>query len=204
MECFCLSYYRNYDDYFDPSMDCNYLFENGFYEGRILDRWKDYDDYLDLFNNLRKIIKRDFENILESRIRNLNNNTALVQEFNTVINTIDNGIDFDFLSGYNYAFLTDNYLCFNNFENHVDELELGTFGEDAHSCETIIILDCHLKSFYFIRTTKKVLSVSQSTTINAYYIKDKNIKRGKLNIKGGLSLKDCTDEGIQNILKLIK
>ncbi len=204
MESFSLVYQLYNENYFAPEIEYDYGLSDGIFEGRKLNRWTEHDEYLALFEDLRKTIKRDMETVLETRIRYLNNNAGLVQELNTVIQTIDNGIDFDFVSGDNFAFRTDNYLCFNNFENYVDELELGSLGEDASTCETIVIMDCHLKRFYFIRTTKKMLSASQSTTINAYYIKDRNVKKRKVNIKCDLPMREYTDEGIQKMLSLLK
>ena len=184
MENFNLTYTHKIEEYFNPEV------------------FDDYDESLESFNSLRSIIKRDIQNIIVTRVNDLNNSGCLISELNTVIETIDNGIDFDFTHGENFAFKTDNFLCFNNFENYVDELEWGSLGDDACSYETIVIIDRHLKNFYFIRTKKKLSCGIESTTINSYQVKDKNVKKRKVNFKNGLYFTEHTDEGIQKMLSL--
>ncbi len=203
MENFNIAYNHIVDDYFNPDIFDDYVFENGYFDGLYFSDNNDVDVLLDAFNNLRSIIKRDIQSILEIRVKNLNNNSGLVRELNTIIDTIDNGIEFDIMHGNNFAFRTDKYLCFNNFEDYVDELEWGSLGEDASNHETVVIIDCHIKKFYFIRTTKKISSASCSTTINAYQIKDKNIKKSKVNFKNGLSFIEHSEEGIKKILSMV-
>lgn len=204
MENFNLAYNHIVENYFNPDILDDYDFENGYFDGLYLGEYSEAGIYLNTFNNLRSIIKRDMQKILEINVNSLNNNSGLVQELNTIIDTIDNGIDFDFMHGNNFAFMTDEYLCFNNFENYVDELEWDSLGEDASSRETVVIIDRHLRKFYFIRTTKKVSSASCSTTINAYQVRDKNVKKSKVNLKNGLSFIEHTDEGIKKVLSILK
>lgn len=203
MQNFSLAYTHEIEDYFNPEIFHDYDFESGHFDGKYFSEYPDYDEYLESFNSLRKIIKRDMQNIIITRINDLNNNDGLISELNTIVDTIDNDIDFDFMQGINFAFRTDNFLCFNNHENYVDELEWGSFGSDACTCETIVIIDSHLRNFYFVRTTKKLCSASCSTTINAYQVKDKNVKRRKANFKNGLAFTEYSEEGIQKILSLV-
>lgn len=203
MENFSLTYTHEIEDYFNPEVFHDYDFESGYFEGEHFSRYSEYDDYLESFTSLRKIIKRDMQNIILTRVMDLNNNASLMDELNTIVETIDNGIDFDFVHGENFAFRTDDFLCFNNYENYVDELEWGSLGSDASTCETVVIIDSHLKNFYFVRTTKKLCSVTCSTTINAYQIKDRNVKKRKVNFKNGLILPDHSEEAIQKILSLV-
>lgn len=203
MENFNLSYIHEIDSYFDPELLDNYSFKIGSFDGKSFSEYPDDDEYMEAFNSLRRMIKRDMQNIIITRVNDLNNNDSLINELNTVIDTIDNGIDFDFMHGENFAFRTDKFLCFNNYENYVDEPEWGILGEDASTCETVVIIDNHLKNFYFIRTTKKICSASCSTTINAYQIKDRNVKKRIVNFKKELALTEHSDEEIQKILSLV-
>ncbi len=205
MENFAFAYTHRIEDYFNPKFESYYDFEDGHFDGIDFSSSINigYDECLSVIENFRSIIKRDMQDIIATRIDGLNNNGCLISELNTVIDTIDNGIDFDFTHGENFAFRTDNFLCFNNFENYVDELEWGSLGEDACSRETIVIIDCNLRSFYFIRTKRKLSCEVESTTINAYQVKGKNVKKRKVNFKNGLSFTERTDEGIQKMLSLV-
>lgn len=202
MQELSLSYCVHIDNYFDPQIPY-YEFEDGFYDDREINAQTDYEEVLSLVNELRVVIKKDFLNILETRIKCLNNNEGLIKEFHRLIDTIDNGIDIDVCSGQNFFFLTDNYLCFNNFENYVDELMLGELGSDAKTYETIVIVDVHLKSFYFVRMTRRILAEAESATINAFLVKDNNVKKRKVNFKSPVELVDYTDSGIKKILALL-
>lgn len=206
MQNLSLSYSVHVDNYFEPQNDVDspyYEFDDGIYDGREINGQTDYDEVLSFVKELRSIIKKDFLNILETKIRYLNNNAGLVKEFNKLIDTIDNGIDFDVCSGRNFFFLTSNYLCFNNFENYIDELMLGELGSDAKTYETIVIVDVHLKSFYFVRMTRRMLALAESATINAFLVKDNNVKKRKVNFKSPVELVDYTDSGIKKILALL-
>ena len=203
MENFSLTYTHEVEDYFNPEVFHDYSFQSGHFDGKDFSKYLDYDEYLESFINFRKIIKRDIQSIINTRIKGLNNNEGLMNELNTVVETVDNGIDFDFMNGENFAFRTDAFLCFNNYENYVDELEWESLGSDAKSYETIVIIDSHLKNFYFIRTSKKICSLTTSTTINAYQVMGKNVKRRKVNFKNGLTLIDHSEEEILKILSLV-
>lgn len=203
MENFSLTYTHEVEDYFNPEVFHDYSFQSGHFDGKSFDDYPDEDEYMEAFNSFRRMIKRDMQNIIITRVNDLNNNDSLINELNTVIDTIDNGIDFDFMNGKNFAFRTDSFLCFNNYENYVDELEWGILGSDAKTFETIVIIDSHLKNFYFIRTSKKICSLTTSTTINAYQVKGKNIKKRKVNFKNGLTLIDHSEDEILKILSLV-
>lgn len=203
-----LSYTHYVEDPFNPEapeFDNLYWFKDGMYDGADISGGccLEGDEDLSYLKEIREIIKRDMNKILECYIRKLNNNDGLVKELENLIESIDNGQDYNFFSNHNYFLVTDNYLCFNNFENFIDELELGALGSDAETYETIVIIDQHIKNFYFIRITNKLLAVAESTTINAYSIKDKNVKKRKVNFKKRLTLSEYTDEGIKKILRMV-
>lgn len=204
MQKFFLSYHYRVDDPFYPEYESWYDIENGIYEGKSISFYTKAENLLSYVKDIRKFIKKDMEGILTCRIRDLNNSDCLVKELNTLIETIDNTVEYDFHHGHNFFFLTDNYLCFNNFENFVDELELGELGADAKTYETIVIVDRSYNNYYFIRTTKKVLAVEESTTINAYSIKDNNVKKSIVKLKKKLDLQEYTDDGLKKVLKYIK
>ncbi len=70
--------YFDFED--DPNFSC-YDFDNGIYDGIKIDYQTDYDEVLFYIKELRAILKEDFLNILETRIKYLNNSESLVKEF---------------------------------------------------------------------------------------------------------------------------
>lgn len=206
MQSFSISYDVYVENYFEPTDDVAFScdqFETGISDGKAIDLQSDDEVVLAHIQEIRSIIKKDFINILESRIKYLNNNKRLLEEFKQLIETIDNRIEFDAHHGNNFLFLTDNYLCFNNYENYVDEFLLGALGSEAETYETIVIIDVHFKKFYFVRITRKMLVEAESTTINAFEIKDNNVKQRKVNLKSGVKLTEHNDVGIEKVLSLL-
>lgn len=202
MQNFSLSYYYHYDDPFNPEYDSWYEFEDGSYDGKEVDLHTDEEEFLSYVKEIREIIKRDMNRIRNKCVFDLNNGACLIKELDILIDTIDNGLEYDFSHGHNFFFFTDNYLCFNNYENFVDELELGELGGEAATHETIAIVDRSYKNFYFVRIKTKVLEAVKSTTVNAYSLKDGNVKKSKVNLKRELRLQGYNDEGIKKLLSI--
>lgn len=202
MQNFCISYHCNVEDIFNPKFEICYDFA-GVYNRKVLDSYTTDEQFLLYVKYIRETIQNDIEKIRNGYIKNLNNNHSLINELDNLLVTINNGCEYDHFHNNNFFFLTDNYLCFNNYENFIDELEWGSLGDEAESYETIVIIERNFKKFYFVRITRKLVSLAESATINFYYVKDGNIGKYKVNFKNAISINEYTDEGVEKILKLL-
>lgn len=173
MEKFKLSYLYTKWNYLSDNSWIDISFSDHLvYNGKEIED-DDFDDIEDLFeyvSEIKQIIKKDMERIRDYRISKLENNDAIMVELNILIDTIDNEVSCDCEQGNNFLFLTDHYLCFNNFENEVDAMMLGELGEEAETYETIVIVDRDYKNFYFVRTTRKLLNKTVRTTVSKFSI----------------------------------
>lgn len=138
-------------------------FENDFVLEEILD--------------VKRTIIRDFKRILENVICLKKNNELLANEMEIVIDTYNNGIDYDMDSNVNFITLTEDYLYFNNIENAIDDSLLGSLDEDeAIIYETIIIVNRKYTEFYFMTKTTNILTAEESMTVKAFEIIEDTIK----------------------------
>lgn len=200
---FYISYNASFDDVSGRTI---WVDTNSFYMFDKLDE-RNLLAGQDIFNNyiieLRNMIEEDCERIIETRIRYLNNNESLLEELWLLHDTINNGTDFNGYWGHNFFFRTDQYLCFNNYEILFDkDLIEFTYVNDPSYDETIVIFDNHLKNYYFVRK-KQYPEEAESATVNAYQIKDHNIKKRKVNFKRGLQLEEYNDQGIEKMLSKV-
>ncbi len=201
----CFKYF--YEDCFHEPYYFHYYEVDGVYDGKELEEYM-YDsereeEFFSYVAEVKEIIKKNVIRIRDNYIKYLNNSQGLESELNALLDTIDNECYSNCNSNNNFIFLTDNYLCFNNYEFVVDELMWGSLGSDAEDVETIVIIERNFKKFYFVRIAAKLCAPVCSTTINCYSVKDSNIKKTKVNLKRAVEISEYTEDGIKKVLKLL-
>ncbi len=204
MRNFSLVYNHCVDNYLDiENGESNYDFEK--LQGIDFSDISDIDvaDISNKVAEIRKVIVKDFARVLDNVVRVRRDSEQLVEEMKIVIDTYANGIDYTLDDSDNFITLTDDYLYFNNVENSVDELLLGSLEEEAVVNETIVIVNRSYTKFYFIVKTTGVLSNKQTMVVKIFKILDDKIKsrivRQKIEVNG----KEHDDAEIKKILTKI-
>lgn len=171
----------------------------------IHDDYLDYDKFVNrsfnYINELKNVILKDFERILEYRILQCNNSEKLSFEIERLLNTYSNYlVDKE---GENFIILTDDYLCFNNLE---EEAELDFYFKNTF--KTTVIVSRNFRIFYFIREKINILTGKVKTSIKRFEVQNDHIQVKKNTIKKKLSLFthplfDFPDQDIQKTIDIV-
>lgn len=206
MENFRIVYYHLTDNYLDVDDTTLYWYEK--LDGTDVDTYHDiWDDkkILKLIADYRKIIVKDFERYLKYVVKKLNNNEGLTLEMQNVIDTYNNGVDYTPNNDSSFITLTDDYLYFNNVENEIDELLLGSLDrEEAFVYETAVIVKRDYKEFYFITKATNVLSVEEKYEVKAFSIADGKVQEKVFERKVDTYSEEYDREDIEKVLMKIK
>lgn len=206
MENFRIVYYHLTDNYLDVDDTTLYWYEK--LDGTDVDTYHDiWDDkkILKLIADYRKIIVKDFERYLKYVVKKLNNNEGLTLEMQNVIDTYNNGVDYTPNNDSSFITLTDDYLYFNNIENEIDELLLGSLDrEEAFIYETVVIVKRDYKEFYFITKATNVLSVEEKYEVKAFSIVDSKVQEKVFKQKVDTYSEEYDREDIKRVLMKIK
>lgn len=206
MENFRIVYYHLTDNYLDVDDTTLYWYEK--LDGTDVDTYHDiWDDkkILKLIADYRKIIVKDFERYLKYVVKKLNNNEGLTLEMQNVIDTYNNGVDYTPNNDSSFITLTDDYLYFNNIENEIDELLLGSLDrEEAFIYETAVIVKRDYKEFYFITKATNVLSVEEKYEVKAFSIVDGKVQEKVFKQKVDTYSEEYDREDIEKVLMKIK
>lgn len=206
MENFRIVYYHLTDNYLDVDDTTLYWYEK--LDGTDVDTYHDiWDDkkILKLIADYRKIIVKDFERYLKYVVKKLNNNEGLTLEMQNVIDTYNNGVDYTPNNDSSFITLTDDYLYFNNIENEIDELLLGSLDrEEAFIYETVVIVKRDYKEFYFITKATNVLSVEEKYEVKAFSIVDGKVQEKVFKQKVDTYSEEYDREDIKRVLMKIK
>lgn len=206
MENFRIVYYHLTDNYLDVDDTTLYWYEK--LDGTDVDTYHDiWDDkkILKLIADYRKIIVKDFERYLKYVVKKLNNNEGLTLEMQNVIDTYNNGVDYTPNNDSSFITLTDDYLYFNNIENEIDELLLGSLDrEEAFIYETAVIVKRDYKEFYFITKATNVLSVEEKYEVKAFSIVDGKVQEKVFKQKVDTYSEEYDREDIKRVLMKIK
>lgn len=191
-------------EYLDDNSNVEIFFSsNPIYNGKEigLDELSDDNNkLLDYMYEIKQVIKKEMERIRENRIIELDNNETFMTQLNILIDTIDNGVLCDCEHGNNFLFLTDNYLCLNNFENEIKRSLLESLVEDAETYETMVIIDRNYEKFYFVRTTRNLSTKRVTTTINKFLIRGNKVINKIKKVNGYIEFNEYTEAGIQKLL----
>lgn len=206
MENFRIVYYHLTDNYLDVDDTTLYWYEK--LDGTDVDTYHDiWDDkkILKLIADYRKIIVKDFERYLKYVVKKLNNNEGLTLEMQNVIDTYNNGVDYTPNNDSSFITLTDDYLYFNNVENEIDELLLGSLDrEEAFVYETSVIVKRDYKEFYFITKATNVLSVEEKYEVKDFSIADGKVQEKVFERKVDTYSEEYDREDIEKVLMKIK
>lgn len=198
MDKFKIVYDHFVEDYFNPDFWDYYDFQE------VLDSSKDsYDDigcYLNEIQDIRNVIISDFKRILEHRVIGKKNSEKLEEEIRVLVDTYDNGVDYDIDGGHNFLFLTDDYLCFNNYENEIDELLFGELGDESELFNTIVIVDRSYKTFYFIKKSINMANAKVKIDARTYKIGEDKIVSRKVSLKSRQEFQDYSEEEIRKTI----
>lgn len=206
MENFRIVYYHLTDNYLDVDDTTFYLYEK--LDGTDVDTFNDiWDDkkILKLISDYRKVIIKDFERYLKYVVKQLDNNEGLSSEMQNIIDTYNNGVDYTPNNDSNFITLTDDYLYFNNVENEIDELLLGSLdSEEAFIYETAVIVKRDYKEFYFITKAINILTIDEKYVVKAFSIADGKVQEKVFNQKVETYSEEYDREDIEKVLMKIK
>lgn len=201
MEKFCVSYKVIRDD-FDKKeyieftglipypMDMNYDYQ------------EELKHYMTQVNEIKEVILADFQRILEYRIKDLEDNSELVEQIINLLTTYMNGAEDTIYDTLNYIILTDDYLCFNNIEIGYDEI-FDHLNFDSEEAETIVIVDRKFTKFIFLTKIRTVINEEAETIIETYEIKGNKVKSTHTRIKGDLEVKSIDETTTESLIESI-
>ena len=168
MEKFNISYKYEFSDEFD---DWFYMYLNGLcgFNNEFLARDEEEKNFFTEMNEYKKIIKNDLRLICVN-MEKYQNAEGLIQKLNTIREIFNE----NFSGAYNFLTLTDQYLCFNCYEEEIDYEDAITYSwmeQDnpfLYSHENIVIISKDMKKFYFIEKgreiwDKKIIYVKTTT-----------------------------------------
>lgn len=206
MENIKIVYYHTIENYFEPDI---FDFFNEYWfemlEG-LENISKDCTDeeILKKVSEIKSIIVKDFQRAL-LKIKSKKKKTELTYEIQNIIETYNNDVDFNLEDSCNFLFLTDQYVYFNNIENHVDELLWGSLGDEAQIYETLVIVNRQYTEFHFITIATNLCDSKQTITIKNFMIEGNRIKNSIYNRKQEIPLHDFrSEDGIERLLSLTK
>lgn len=206
MENFRIVYYHLTDNYLDVDDTTLYWYEK--LDGTDVDTFNGiWDDkkILKLITDLREVIIKDFERYLKYVVKKLDNNEGLASKMQNIIDTYNNGVDYTPNNDSNFITLTDEYLYFNNVENEIDELLLGSLDRDeAFIYETAVIVNRNYKEFYFITKATNILTIEEKYEVKAFSIADGKVQEKSFNKKVDTYSEKYDREDIKNVLIKIK
>lgn len=194
MENICIQYEHEVEDYYNPNniMD-NYYFDSN----------KDTFNFLEEVDDFRKVIIKDFSRVLNYIIKYKKDSEELCEEINKLMNTYLNDVDFNLNGGFNLIILEDNYLCFNNIENYVDEFIWDALADEACVYETIVLVKRDFKEFYFIRKTTKIDDLEDIIEIKKFSVLEDEVLTEKVNGCFEITYKNfSSDKFIKEINKI--
>lgn len=209
MRNFSIVYSRKTDDYFD--VENNSLFWGEKFDGtdyeKYLDASEDFDseELYKIIREYRAIIVKDFERYLKYIIPLLKNTEGLAFEMQNVVDTLNNGVDYTIDDDYNFLILTDEYLYFNNIENAIDDLLLGSLDKDeAFIYITTVIVNRNYKEFYFITKGKNLLTVEENCVVKAYSIVDGKVSEKIFKQNVDTESENYSDEDMEKLLVKVR
>lgn len=194
MENICIQYEHEVEDYYNPNnIRDNYYFDSN----------KDTFNFLEEVDDFRKVIIKDFSRVLNYIIKYKKDSEELCEEINKLMNTYLNDVDFNLNGGFNFIILEDNYLCFNNIENYVDEFIWDALADEACVYETIVLVKRDFKEFYFIRKTTKIDDLEDIIEIKKFSVLEDEVLTEKVNGCFEITYKNfSSDKFIKEINKI--
>lgn len=202
MENFCISYKVIRDDsdkkeYIDFTglipypLDMNYDYQ------------EELKHYMSQVNEIKEVILADFQRILEYRIKDLEDNSELVEQIINLLSTYMNGAEDTIYDTVNYIILTDEYLCFNNIEIGYDEI-FDHLNFDSEEAETIVIVNRKFTKFIFVTKIRTVLNEQTETVIETYEVKDNRVESTHTRIKSDLEIKSIDERTAESLLESVR
>jgi len=196
MNNFNISYKKEDFSYYDFSgLELDKAAENELQE-------QDYS--MDKIKEIKEIILKDFRRILENRLIFLGNNKKLIEYMNVLLNSYIEEKNTSSYEVTKFIILTDNYLCFNNVEDAIENLEQEDFYVDSIECETIIIVNRKFSEYYFITMDTNIFDGKVKTSIDSFKLLNNNVENFNISYKGRFKLQDYTEKGVNNAVKRIR
>ena len=198
MENFCISYKVERDDrerkvYTDFKGLTPYQVSSSFNPEDELKH------YLSQVKEIKEVIVEDFKRILESKIKDLDNNFELTEQIVYLISSYMDDVEDTIYETRNYIILTDEYLCFNNIEVGYDEIN-AKLDFDSEEAETIVIVDRKYTKFYFITRVSNVLNEDSVYDIEAYELEEEKVKSSHIRFSGEINIPEINEQLADSLL----